>query len=94
MQSTIENKGSNIISYHKLASMPQIFDVNLSRREKHGLVGRKQGKSACKKRSSNDASTGERSSFLGRFLHSDVLCIYIKDAQYSDRFVPIINSIH
>ena len=75
LQSAIENKGSKIISYHKFASMFQVFDVNLSKKEKRSLVGRKQGKSSCNKRSSNSDSTGESGGFLGRFLHSDVLFV-------------------
>lgn len=77
LRSTIENKGSKVISYHDLASMSQVFDVNLSKKEKRSLVGRKQRKSNRKKHGSNSDSTGETSGFLGRFLHSDVLTKYL-----------------
>ena len=73
LKSTIENKGSKIISYHNLASMSQVFDVNLSNKEKTGLIGRKNDKSTGKNRSSKDDFTPESDGFLGRFLHSEVL---------------------
>ena len=73
LKSIIENKGSKVISYHELASMSQVFDVNLSKKEKHRLVGRKQDKSSLKKHSSDSDSTGEMGGFLGRFLHSELL---------------------
>ncbi len=73
LRSTIEKKGSKVISYHELSFMSKVFDVNLSKKEKRSLIGRKQGKSSCKKQGSNSNSTGEKGGFLGRFLHSDVL---------------------
>jgi hypothetical protein len=81
LRSVIENKGSKIIGYYDLNCMSQVFGVNLSSKEKNSLLGRKNGKSTCKKRSSNSNSTGEHGGFLGRFLHSDVLqleddCLY------------------
>ena len=53
--------------------MSKIFDVNLSKKEKHSLLGRKQRRITGKKHSSDSDSTGERGDFLGRFLHSEVL---------------------
>ena len=73
LQAMIEDKRSKVISYHDLASMSQVFNVNLLKKEKRSLIGRKQGKSSRKKHGSNSDSTGETSGFLGRFLHSDVL---------------------
>ena len=73
LQSVIENKGSGIIGYYELAKMSQVFDVNLSNKEKTGLIGRKNGKSTDKNGSSKSDYSPEYDSFLGRFLHSDVL---------------------
>ena len=73
LRSTIKKKGSKIISYQDLASMSHVFDVDLSKKEKRSLIGRKQGKSTLKKHSSDNDSTGKSGGFLGRFLHSEVL---------------------
>ena len=69
----IENKVSKIICYHELASMSQVFNVKLSKKDKTRLVGKKQGKSSRKKHGYNSNSTGETDGFLGRFLHSGLL---------------------
>jgi hypothetical protein len=73
LQSVIENKGSKVIGYYELAKMSKVFDVNLSKKEKTGLIGRKKGKSNCKNCSSKDGFSSGDEGFLGRFLHSDVL---------------------
>jgi len=75
LKSVIENKGSKVIGYYELAKMSKVFDVNLSNKEKTGLIGRKKGKSNGKKRSSKDGYSPDSDGFLGRFLHSDVLDI-------------------
>jgi len=53
--------------------MSKVFDVNLSNKEKTGIIGRKNSKSTYKNRSSKDNSSQRDDGFLGRFLHSDVL---------------------
>lgn len=73
LQAIIEDNESRVISYHELANMSLVFDVNLSKKEKHRLIGKKQGKSNRKKHSDNSNSAGESGGFLGRFLHSEVL---------------------
>ena len=42
LKSVIENKGSKVIGYYELAKMSKVFDVNLSYKEKTGLIGRKK----------------------------------------------------
>lgn len=74
LQSVIENKGSKVIGYYELAKMSKVFDVNLSNKEKTGLIGRKNGKSTGKNGSSKDDYSSGDDGFLGRFLHSEVLC--------------------
>ncbi len=76
LQKTIEKRGTKVMSYHKLASMSQVFGVNLSNKEKHSLLGRKKDKSIEKNHSSKDNSSPRDGGFLGRFLHSEVLGYY------------------
>jgi hypothetical protein len=78
LQSVIENKGSKVIGYYELAKMSHVFGVNLSNKEKTVLIGKKQGKSTYKNRSSKDNSSPSDEGFLGRFLHSEVLLMIFK----------------
>ena len=80
LQAIIEDNKSRVISYHELANMSLVFDVNLSKKEKRSLIGRKQGKSTAKKHGPNSDSTGEVGGFLGRFLHSGVLRFSISES--------------
>jgi len=73
LQSVIEKKGSKVINYYELANMSHVFNISLSKKEKHSLLGKKQGKSSCKKSSSKGDYSPKNDGFLGRILHSDVL---------------------
>ena len=73
LQSVIGNKGSKVISYYDLARMSNVFQINLSNKEKNTLLGKKQVRTVGKNNSSKDNSSPRGDSFLGRFLHSDVL---------------------
>jgi hypothetical protein len=81
LQSLIREKNSRILSYREINDMSKVFHVNLSNKEKHGLIGNKQDRKRGKSKSSKQSSTGEDSGFLGRFLHSGLLreaCFYKK----------------
>jgi hypothetical protein len=73
LQSVIGKRESKIISFQDLAILTDIFDVNLSKKEKHSLLGKKQRKFTRKKQGSNCNFTEGDDGFLGRFLHSEQL---------------------
>lgn len=73
LQSIIKHNKSKIFCYQELAEISNVFDVNLSKKEKLSLLGKKQGKSKGKNCSSKGGSTYGSDDFRGRFLHSDVL---------------------
>ena len=73
LQSIVQQRKSKIISYQELAKISNVFDVNLSKKEKNGLLGKKQSKTTHKNHSSKRSSSSEGDDFRGRFLHSGVL---------------------
>jgi len=73
LKSIIQHSNSKIFCYQELAEISNVFDVNLSKKEKIYLLGKKQSKNTRKNHRSNGNSTGETDDFRGRFLHSDVL---------------------
>lgn len=40
LRALLESKRSRIINYHELAEITKLFDVQLSKHEKHGLLGK------------------------------------------------------
>jgi len=73
LQSIIQHRKSKIFCYQELAEISNVFDVNLSKKEKIDLLGKKQSKTARKNQCSNRDSSSEVDDFRGRFLHSGVL---------------------
>jgi hypothetical protein len=75
LQSIVQQRKSKIISYQELAKISNVFDVNLSKKEKIGLLGKKQSKNTYKNHGSKSDSSSGSDDFRGRFLHSDVLVL-------------------
>lgn len=73
LQSIIQQRKSKIFCYQELAEISNVFDVNLSKKEKLSLLGRKQSKNTCKNHGFKGNSSSGSDDFRGRFLHSDVL---------------------
>lgn len=59
LQSIIQQRKSKIFCYQELAEISNVFDVNLSKKEKNSLLGKKQSKNTRKNDSSNNDSTEE-----------------------------------
>jgi len=99
LQSIIQHRKSKIFCYQELSEISNVFDVNLSKKEKIGLLGKKQNKTGRKNQCSNRDSSSEGDDFRGRFLHSDVLSILplIKQQKLVFTFFVIflfLNHIH
>jgi len=71
--SMLRRKESRVMSYQELSNMSKVFHVHLSKREKHGFIGKNQDRKRGKSHGSKQGSTGEEGGFLGRFLHSGLL---------------------
>jgi hypothetical protein len=78
LKSIIQHRKSKIFCYQEIAEISNVFDVNLSKKEKLSLFGKKQSKTARKNRCSNSDSSSGDDAFRGRFLHSEVLIFYPK----------------
>jgi len=73
LKSIIQHSKSKIFCYQELAEISNVFDVNLSKKEKNGLLGKKQSKTTRKNQCSKSDSYSGSDDFCGRFLHSEVL---------------------
>ncbi len=57
--------------------MSKVFQVHLSKREKHRFIGKNQDKKHGKYRGSKRDSTGDDGGFLSRFLHLGYFSFFI-----------------
>ena len=63
----LEDKRSRVINFQDLANMTKIFDVHLSKNEKHGLLSKSKPKKSIKNRSSRSDSLLENEDSLAYF---------------------------
>ncbi len=83
LKSIIQHSKSKIFCYQELAEISNVFDVNLSKKEKLSLLGKKHGKSKGKNCSSNGGFSSGSDDFRGRFLHSGLLVLLLKKCYFT-----------
>ena len=83
LKEMMSHNPSRIINYQELGRLTQVFDSDLSKKEKKRFFGKDKPRSRRrnpKSKKENDSDSKEKKpfsdDFFGRFLHSEVLYLY------------------